>query len=172
MKNWWNALKHVLDLEAIIIKPCTKFQLNMLKGMGKKVWKTTGGMHRRTDGEQTDRPLQWNWEGTNEETTRRALGRVHTSALQCLIHENISGPIHFWDIVLYIVLSPNISMVMNHLKNSRSRIWIRIFTKIETILPCHTPNLSTKFCSNPSTTFWDIVLYIVFGPISQWWRIT
>ena len=63
-------------------------------------------------------------------------------------------------------------MVMNHLKNSRSRIWIRIFTKIETILPCHTPNLSTKFHPNPSTTFWDIMIYIIFGPISQWWRIT
>ena len=33
-------------------------------------------------------------------------------------------------------------------------------------------NSSTKFCHNSSTTFWDIVLCIVFGPISQWWRIT
>ena len=34
---------------------------------------------------------------------RRALGRAHTSATQCLIHENISGPIHFWNIMPYIV---------------------------------------------------------------------
>ena len=47
-----------------------------------------------------------------------------------------------------------------------------MFTKIETILPCHTPKLSSKFCLNPSTTFWDILLYIVFVPIYQWWRIT
>ena len=32
--------------------------------------------------------------------------------------------------------------------------------------------MSTKFHPNPSTTFWGIVLYIVFGPISQRWRIT
>ena len=34
------------------------------------------------------------------------------------------------------------------LNNSRIQIWIRSFTKIESI------------CPNPSTTFWDIVLYI------------
>ena len=32
--------------------------------------------------------------------------------------------------------------------------------------------MSNMFHPNPSTTFWDTVLYIVFGPISQWWRIT
>ena len=54
-------------------------------------------------------------------------------------------------------------MVKNHFKNlniSRIQIQIQIFTKIESILPCRTPNLSTKFRPNPSTTFWDIVLYI------------
>ena len=40
---------------------------------------------------------------------------------------------------------------------------MRIFSKIETIRPCDTPNLSTKFHPNPSTTFWDIVLYISFA---------
>ena len=47
----------------------------------------------------------------------------------------------------------------------------RYSIKIETILPCYTPNMSTKFHLNPSTTFWDIVLSIIFGPISQWWSI-
>ena len=53
-------------------------------------------------------------------------------------------------------------MVKNHLKkkNSRIQIQIQIFTKIESIRPCHTHNLSTKFHPNPSKTFWDIVLYI------------
>ena len=42
-------------------------------------------------------------------------------------------------------------------KNSRLQIRIRIFTKIESVGPCHTPNLSAKFHPNPSTTFWDIL---------------
>ena len=50
-------------------------------------------------------------------------------------------------------------MVKNHLKNSQIRIGIQIFTKIESIRRGHTPNLSTKFHPNPSTTFWDM-LYI------------
>ena len=62
-------------------------------------------------------------------------------------------------------------MLKNHLKKLNN-YRIRIFTKIKSICPYDTPNLSTKFHPNPSTTFWDIVLYIVFGPISQWWRIT
>ena len=37
-------------------------------------------------------------------------------------------------------------------------IQILIFTKIETISPCHTPDLSTKFRTNPSISFWDILL--------------
>ena len=61
-------------------------------------------------------------------------------------------------------------MVKNHWKNYQIRI--RIFTKIELILQFHTPNVSTKFHPNPCTTFWDIMLHIVFGLISQWWRIT
>ena len=61
---------------------------------------------------------------------------------------------------------------LKKLNSSRVQIRIRIFTKIESNRPCHTPNLSTKFRPNPFQTFWDIVLYIVFGPISQWWRIT
>ena len=40
------------------------------------------------------------------------------------------------------------------------QIWI--FTKIESLSRGHTPNVSTKFHLNPSTTLWDIVLYIVF----------
>ena len=38
--------------------------------------------------------------------TRRALGRAHTSVMQFLIHENISGPIHFRNIMLYIIYGP------------------------------------------------------------------
>ena len=55
-------------------------------------------------------------------------------------------------------------MVKNRIKKN-SRIWIRIriFNKIESILPGHTHNLSTKFRPNASITFWDIMLYIVFG---------
>ena len=52
------------------------------------------------------------------------------------------------------------------LNNSRIQILIQIFTKIESIRPCHTANRSTKFHPNPSTTCWDIVLYIVYGPIN------
>ena len=37
--------------------------------------------------------------------------------------------------------------------NNQIRIWIRIFTKIESICPCPTPNMSTKFHPNPYTTF-------------------
>ena len=101
--------------------------------------------------------------------TRMALGRAHTSATQCLIHKNISGPI-FFEISCYRVLYsfwPFHSMVKNHfykLNNSRIQIQIRNFTKIESIFPCHTPNLSTKFHPNPSTTFWDIVLHIGLAP--------
>ena len=54
---------------------------------------------------------------------------------------------HFW---------PYLSMVKNHF-NSSSWIRIRIFNKIESVLPCHTPNLPTKFHPDPCTTFWDIL---------------
>ena len=40
------------------------------------------------------------------EKTRRALGRAHTPTMQCLIHEDISGPIHFWNIMLHVVFGP------------------------------------------------------------------
>ena len=55
-------------------------------------------------------------------------------------------------------------------KLRNSHIWI--FTGIESIRPCQTPNLSIKCCANPSITLWDIVLHIIFGSITQWWRIT
>ena len=58
-------------------------------------------------------------------------------------------------------------MVKNHIKKS----WIQIFTKVKSILPCYIPDLPTKFRRNPSTT-WDIALYVVFGSVSQLWRIT
>ena len=48
---------------------------------------------------------------------------------------------------------PHLSMVKNHLKNSSSLIRIRIFTKIESVCPRHTPNLPSKFPPNTSTTF-------------------
>jgi len=48
VKNWWNAVKLELVLQLIIIKPSTKFQVNMLKGLGRKGWKTTGGTDRRS----------------------------------------------------------------------------------------------------------------------------
>jgi len=57
---------------------------------------------------------------------------------------------------------PDLSVVKNHLKNSGIRI--RIFTKTESIRPCHTPNLDTNLLRNPSTTFGEIVWYIVFWP--------
>ena len=36
--------------------------------------------------------------------------------------------------------------------------WIRIFTKIESVHPYRTSNLSNKFCPSLSTTLWDILL--------------
>jgi len=51
-------------------------------------------------------------------------------------------------------------MVKNHEKNYQIRIRIQILTKIEYFLSCQTPNMSTMFRPNPSTTFCDIVLYI------------
>jgi len=37
---------------------------------------------------------------------------------------------------------------------------MRIFTKIESIRPCHTPDLSTKFQPKLPTTLREIVIYI------------
>ena len=64
------------------------------------------------------------------------------------MHENISGPIIF-EIVCYISFlaqSLNSEESLQKLNNSRIQIRIQIFTKIEYILPCQTPNMSTKFC--------------------------
>ena len=91
--------------------------------------------------------------------TRRALGRAHISTMQCLIHKNISSPINFWKFMEYIVFGP-ISQwwrITSKLNNPRIQMRIRIFTKIESIRPSDTPNLSTKFHPDPSTTFWDIL---------------
>ena len=62
----------------------------------------------------------------------------------------------FWNIVLYIVFGPisQWGRIAEKLKN----YWICIFTYIESICPCYTSNLSTKFCMNPSLTFCDILL--------------
>ena len=82
--------------------------------------------------------------------------------------------IHFWNIRLPFVFGP-ISQcwrITQKKKILASRSRFGSSPKIESIRPCDTPNPSTKFRPNPSTTFWDIVLHIVFGPISQWWRIT
>ena len=52
-------------------------------------------------------------------------------------------------------LGPDPSMVRNHMKiqkNSIIRDWIGILNKIWPIRPCHTPNLSTMFHPNQSTT--------------------
>ena len=54
-------------------------------------------------------------------------------------------------------------MVKNHLKNYQIRI--RIFTKIESFLPCDTHKVSTKFHPNPSTTF-EVSYKITFLALS------
>jgi len=80
-----------------------------------------------------------------------------------LIHQVSSESVHH--ILRYRAMYrfiPITKTVKNHLKN----YWIRIFTKVESILPCYIPKLPTKFHLNPSTTFWDILLYVVFGHIS------
>ena len=77
---------------------------------------------------------------------------------RCLKYYAGTGLYRFW---------PNLSMVKNHLKklnNYLFQIWIRIFTKMESILPCQTPDVSTEFHPNPSSNFWDIVLYYRFWP--------
>ena len=68
--------------------------------------------------------------------------------------------------MLYIGLarSQNGAESLQKLNKSRIQIRIRIFTKIEAICRGHTPNLSTKFRPNSSTTFWDIVVYINLAP--------
>ena len=51
-------------------------------------------------------------------------------------------------------------------------ICIWTLATIESACSCRTPNSSTKFRHNPSTTFWNVVLFLIFGIISQLWRIT
>ena len=70
-------------------------------------------------------------EGVLQIITRMALDRAHTSA--------------------------RLNSLFCNLLKGRICICIWIFTKIESICPCLTPNLS-KFHLNPFTTFWDILL--------------
>ena len=97
----------------------------------------------------------------NTYLTWRPLSRVlHTSAMQCLFQQNISCPIHFWNIMLRFVFGPISQWWRIALKKKKFnciRIWIWIFTKIESVWPCYTPNLSTKFHLNLSIIFWDIL---------------
>ena len=76
---------------------------------------------------------------------------------------------YIFEISYYIsLLALSLMMVKNHfieLNNSRIQIQIQIFTKVQSICHGHKPNLSTKFHPNPSTTFWDIVLYIGLAEI-------
>ena len=62
----------------------------------------------------------------------------------------------------YIVFGPisGEESLFKKSNNSRFRIRSWIFSKIESIHRGCTPNLSTKFRTNTSTTFWDIMLYI------------
>ena len=48
----------------------------------------------------------------NSWQTRRALGRARTSATQSLMHENISGPLHFWNIMRYSAM-PFLALSLN-----------------------------------------------------------
>ena len=51
--------------------------------------------------------------------------------------------------MLYISLSQSLNGEESLFKNCSSRIRIRIFTKIESVRPCHTLNLSTTFFRYP-----------------------
>ena len=69
-------------------------------------------------------------------------------------------------------------LAWQHMDEPQSLVWnILIASKLQWAecmfqLEGPTPDLCTKFRLNPSTIFWDIVLYILFGLTSQWWRIT
>ena len=91
----------------------------------------------------------------------------HNKLIQHVLADSVYN---LWNFMLYIVLALSLDGEEPLLKNCWIRI--RIFTKIELIPPCYTPNLPTKFRLNPSTTFWDILLYVIFGPLSQLWTIT
>ena len=92
-----------------------------------------------------------------QEWTGRALGGAHTSATSCLIYENISGQIHVWNTMLHSTTTSFLALSLNGeeslKKISSSLIRIQIFTKIESVRPCRTPNLPTKFHPNPSNFF-------------------
>ena len=96
---------------------------------------------------------QIRWIFTKIESIRHG----HTPNVSTKFHPNPSTT--FWDIVRYISLALSLNGEES-LKNYQILIRIQIFTEIETLLPCHTHNMSTKFHPNPSTTFWDTVLYI------------
>ena len=83
----------------------------------------------------------------------------HTQLLHQVSAESVHNFFRYRAIYLFSPISQWWRINEN---NYQIHIWIGIFTKIEAILPCHTPNMSTKFHPNPFTTFWDIVLYISF----------
>ena len=70
---------------------------------------------------------------------------------------------NIFEICCISFLVPSLNGEESLKKLNNTRIQIQIFTKIESILPRHTPNLCSKVRLNPSTAFWDIVVYIVFG---------
>ena len=70
--------------------------------------------------------------------------------------------------ISFLALSLNGEESLWKLNNSRICIHVWIFTKIESIRPCHTPNISTEFHPNPST-FWDIVLYWPWARPGKFW---
>ena len=63
-------------------------------------------------------------------------------------------------------------MVKNHLKIIRS--WSRSGSspKLNKFVLVTHPPYPQSFIRIRAQLFWDIVLYIVYGPTSQWWRIT
>ena len=79
--------------------------------------------------------------------------REHIGPNTCLKYHAIQS-------YIVLALSLNGEDSLGKLNNSRIQIQIRIFTKIESIRPCYTHNVSSKFYPNPSITFWDTVLYI------------
>jgi len=106
--------------------------------------------------------------------TRRALRRAHTSATQCLIPSNISGPIHFWNFTRDIVFGPvsqwwRITLIIKYFSyrdpySDLHQNWITLSSAhIQ-----HDHYVSTKSIHN-------VLRYRAiyrFSPISQWWRIT
>jgi len=93
--------------------------------------------------------------GKKQEKSGRALGGAQTSTMQCLIHENISGPKHFLNIMWCIIFGPPSQCwrMTLKIKNSRILIWIQIFTKIEPICPFHHPTCPPSFIGNRAQLF-------------------